>query len=422
MVELQILNKILAEQDDSILTRNSITDEFFPQYQDEFKFIQDHKQKYGKIPDKETFIANFNDFDFLNVEESEDYLVDTIREEHLFAKSTPILNKLAEMMQTNSCDAISYLKSVLPQLRIAGDNIGVDIIKSAKERYDEWKITHDNPDEHFIPSGFEELDDAIGGFHMGEELILLFARTGQGKTWVAVKMLEHSWKMNRIVGLVEPEMSAVKTGYRFDTLHKHISNTDLIRGNDIKGYDKYINRLSQSDIPFYVAHPHDFSDGKVTVTKLRDWVINKHIDFLAIDGISYMTDERRDKRDSKTDQLTHIAEDLMQLSIDLKIPVMVIAQSNREGTMKEDLDLENIRDSDGIAYNASLVLSVQQKEEGLQLAVNKSRNSSNHVKLMYMWEADTGQFSYIPDTSKGEDDVEKAENLRRRYNDEDGEY
>jgi hypothetical protein len=39
-----------------------------------------------------------------------------------------------------------------------------------------------------------------------------------------------------------------------------------------------------------------------------------------------------------------------------------------------------------------------------------------------MWEADTGQFSYIPDTSKGEDDVEKAENLRRRYNDEDGEY
>ena len=58
---------------------------------------------------------------------------------------------------------------------------------------------------HFIETGFKELDDVLGGFHLGEELVVIFARTGQGKTWVSLKMLEHIWKMNKRVGLLEPE-------------------------------------------------------------------------------------------------------------------------------------------------------------------------------------------------------------------------
>lgn len=421
MIELQIINRILADKNDSIIELNNITPDYFTDYQEEFEYIQEHKREYGNIPDVETFLAEFEDFEVIKVNESNEYLVKTFREEYLYKTAVPILIKMSDKLKVNSYDAVEYLKSNIDKLKIDGVTIGTDIISQANERLEVYKETRDNTESHFIPTGFKELDDVLGGFHKGEELVVIFARTGQGKTWVSVKMLEHMWKMNQRIGLLEPEMSAIRTGYRFDTLHKHISNSDLVRGNDVRGYERYISELSKSDIPFFVAHPKDFQR-KVTVSKLRSWVESNKLDALAIDGISYLTDERAQRGDSRTTQLTNISEDLMDLSEDLQIPVIIVCQSNREGAKNDYLELENIRDSDGISYNASLVLSVQQKEPGLQIAVKKSRNSSNNAKLTYLWDADIGKFEYIPSEDSGVNDSDQAEEIRRRYETTEEEY
>lgn len=424
MVELQILNKILKDKNTSILDLNDITRDYFNQYQEEYDYIIEHKQEYGNVPDLETFIAKFQEFDVVNVSESAEYLVNTFREEYLYSQSVPVLTKMAELLQTDAYSAVDYLKSKLPELKVGGAVKGTDIISQANERLEEYMETKKNQDTHFIGSGFEEIDADLGGWHKGEEFVVLFARTGQGKSWVLIKMLEHAWKVyNARVGLLEPEMSATKTGYRFDTVHQHISSQALYRGDDVQCYDKYIKKLASSnDTPFYVAHPRHFQK-KVTVSKLKSWCESNKLDILAIDGISYLLDERGKRGDNKTTQLTNISEDLMQLSIDLKIPVLAVVQSNREGTIKEDLQLENIRDSDGIGYNASIVLSIQQKEEGLQIQDVKARNAKVGIKWVYAWDTDKGIFDYIPQPEKGEEDEEKAENLRRRYHDrEEEEY
>ena len=148
---------------------------------------------------------------------------------------------------------------------------------------------------------------------------------------------------------------------------------------------------------------------------MKSWVENNNIDVLAIDGISYLRDQRYQRGDSKTVSLTNISEDLMDLSIDCGIPIIVVVQSNREGARNEDLELENIRDSDGIAFNASLVLSVQQKDDILQLGLKKSRNSRTGVKLSYLWDIDKGIFEYIPSENSNINDSERSEELRRRY-------
>lgn len=423
MVELQIINKVLKDKDTSLLDLNDITRDYFNQYQEEYDYIMEHKQEYGNVPDLETFIAKFQDFDVVNVSESTEYLVNTFREEYLYSQSVPVLTKMAELLQTDAYEAVNYLKAKIPELKIAGAVKGTDIISQAKERLEEWKETKDNQDTHFIASGFEEIDNDLGGWHKGEELVVLFARTGQGKSWVLIKMLEHAWKVYHAkIGLLEPEMSANKTGYRFDTVHQHISSKALYKGEDVQGYEKYINKLVDNETPFYVAHPRDFQK-KVTVSKLKSWCESNKLDILAIDGISYLQDERGKRGDNKTTRLTNISEDLMQLSIDLKIPVLVVVQSNREGTINEDLQLENIRDSDGIAYNASIVLSIQQKEEGLQIQNVKARNSKVGIKWVYAWDTDRGTFDYIPNPEKGKEDEEKSEDLRRRYHDkEEKEY
>lgn len=72
------------------------------------------------------------------------------------------------------------------------------------------------------------MDTIFKGFSRGEELVVLFARIGQGKSWILNKMLSHSWQIGYNVGLISPEMSATKIGYRFDTLVNHFSNKNLV--------------------------------------------------------------------------------------------------------------------------------------------------------------------------------------------------
>ena len=419
MTDLQILSRVLNNQDISLIRENNLDATYFVEYEDEFKYIQQHYNEYGQTPDKVTFLSKFPDFEIIVVEESDKYLIDTIREEHAYTVAAPVINRIAELMQEDTYAAFEYLQSQLPTLfATTSQSIGVDIIAQAQERYEEYKAMAENPEEYFIQTGFEQLDELLGGWHKGEELVVLFARTGMGKSWVLIKMLEHAWKMGSRVALLEPEMSASKTGFRFDTIFNHFSNKALTRGKKVDAYDNYIDKLQESNVPFIVAHPKDFNR-KVSISKLKTWIVDNKFDIVAIDGISYLMDERKERGDSITTQLTHISEDLMELSIELGIPIIVIAQSNRGGTITEEPELDNIRDSDGIAYNASVVISVAQIKDTdlVTLAVKKSRNGENNVKYRYHWNIDTGEFVYEENYEKQVDDTAEARPIRRKSED-----
>ena len=395
MVELQILSRVLKDKNLSLLTLNNITDDYFITYQSEYEFIRDHVHKYGNVPDKETFLAKFPEFTIVEVAETDKYLIDTFNEEHLYAKAVPVVNKIAELMQTDANAAIEYLGSQLENLKVRSAVMGTDIISQARKRYEEYEEMRANPERFQISTGFHQLDNIIGGWRRGEELVVMFARTGQGKSWLLIKSLQHAWRMGYRVGLIEPEMSDVKTGYRFDTLYGHLSNRSMVRGEDLPEYGAYISDLEKSQTPFFVVSPKEFNR-RITVSKLRSFIETNKIDILGIDGISYLTDERMRRGDNRTTQLTNISEDLMDLSIDLKVPIIVVAQSNREGAKEDSAPgLENIRDSDGIAYNCSVAISARQKDSKMELNVQKNRNGVTGDKLSYLWDIDTGNFTFV---------------------------
>lgn len=412
MTELQVLSRVLNQKSSAIIENNNITDDYFITYPDEYQFIKQHKEQFGNVPDKETFLARFPNFQIIDVQETDDFLIDTFNEEHLYSLTVPIINKVAELVQTDTRVAMEYLQAELPKLLMNNTHkIGTDIIKNSKERLEEYNNKKLNQEKFFIPTGFRELDNITGGLSCSEELVVIFARTGVGKSWVLIKILQNAWLEGNRVALLEPEMSANKTGYRFDTLNRNFSNLKLLRGIDEDGYDSYISDLEKNDTPFYILHPKDFAR-KVSVSKLKNFCRINKIDILGIDGISYLYDERKEKGDNRSTMLTNISEDLMDLSIELGIPVLVVCQSNREGAKEEDSpNIENIRDSDGIAYNASLIISAKQKEEGLQLSIKKNRNGKNGDSLIYTWDIDRGTFNYLPSHR------EESPQIEREYTD-----
>ena len=413
MVSLQILNRVISTKDISIITDNNLTIDYFLEYEDEYSFIKEHFDNYKNVPDTETFINKFPDFELLEVNESDRYLVDAIREEYLYSKSVPVIKKAAELLKSDANEASRYLQSELFNLTPNYTTPYVDIIHS-NSRVEMFEDKSNNKDKWFIPTGFEELDDIIYGWQCGEEFVVIFARTGIGKSWVLVKTVQHAWEIGKNVGYVSPEMSADKIGYRFDTLNNHFSNMALVRGDkskvSIDEYRQYNEKLAEHNNRILVSTPMDFNK-QVTVGKLRTFVQANNLDMLAIDGITYMTDERYKRGDNKTTSLTNISEDLMELSCELKIPILVVVQSNRGGTEKDTPDLEDIRDSDGIAHNATKVISLNQKEEALVMKIKKNRDGKIGDKLTYLWDIDLGEFTLLQSVDNSDNINTIKENL-----------
>ena len=118
-----------------------------------------------------------------------------------------------------------------------------------------------------------------------------------------------------------------------------------------------------------------------------------------------MADGRAGQRDPARLQLAHIAEDLFLLSSEYKIPVLGLAQANRQGASKEgETDapgLENIKESDDISHNSSKCIGMRQSSVGLVLDIIKNREGRVGDKLLYNWDIDVGHFAYIPTMSDG---------------------
>jgi replicative DNA helicase len=399
MVALQILNKVVQTHDYSIIEDNQLTEDYFLEYEDEYTFLKDHMKQYGNVPDKATFLAKFPDFDFIDVTESDRYLIQTIREEHLYYKSVPIVQQIAKLLKTDANAAAEYMIQSMRELQPNYNLGGTDIIAEAEKRYEAFIDRRDNQDKWFFTSGFPELDDVIHGIQRGEELFVIFARTNQGKSWILEKICTHIWEIGFNVGYISPEMGELSIGYRFDTLYRNFNNNELTRGSkdfDDKAYKDYVDELKHNKHKFMVATQNDF-DRKITVSKLKKWVQQYKLDMIAVDGITYLSDERYKRGDNKTTSLTNISEDLMGLSMELGIPVFVVVQANRSGVVdkeSEDMpELESIRDSDGISHNASIVLSIRQTGDGtLIMQVKKQRNGRVGDKIQYQWSPNIGEF------------------------------
>lgn len=140
MVTLQILNKVLQTSNPSIIIDNKLTNEYFPDYENEFDFIIGHLKKYKRVPDKETFLEMFPDFDLIEVNEPDRALLDTLEEEYLYSKLAVIITKSAELVKDNSLNAKAYLCSELKNLTSIKAATGTDIVAEAQNRLDIIKI------------------------------------------------------------------------------------------------------------------------------------------------------------------------------------------------------------------------------------------------------------------------------------------
>ena len=346
----------------------------------------------------------FPDFptDYSGASQNVEFLIYQLKELYVYNQLYAAVQDGQNRFPNDGIQLLGFLEDTIRDLRaILPVKQDYDLIAHAQERYDRYLQTANNP-QAFIPTGFVELDNLIGGWSKSGELAAFLARMGMGKTWLLIYSCIAAWRAGFRCGFISIEMGKDDIGYRMDTVLSGLSNSALRRGDavDMKDYARYLDMIKGKQ-GILLRSKKDF-DGHITPSKIQSWIKNQKLDIVYLDGIGYVESERRNAgTKSEASTITDVSEDLMAVSTDLGCPIIITVQANRGGADRtQNPGLENVRGSDGVGINASFVASIAYPDDShriLSLEVLKCRFGEMGGRFNYDWNPN---FGYIQ--SRGE--------------------
>ena len=420
MIQEQVLNKIIQDNDPSIITLNNLGSEYFSDYTDEFWFVKNHIDKYGKAPDMATFLNTFPDFQVIQVNEPTSYLLEELlkdKNKRFLAENYTRARQLIMENKIEEANAILKQASEMSTQFISIEP--VDILKDTS-RYDAYVDKIDNFDKYFIKTGFKELDDIIGGWDVNEELATIVARNGLGKSWVLFKCAAAAAQQGKNVGIYSGEMSETKVGYRIDTVLGNISNGALVHGGgSVKNeYKNFLEHL-QENVPgsIKILTPK-MINGPAGVNALRAFIEKEKLDILFIDQHSLLEDDRKAK--SPVEKASNISKDLKLLQVIKRIPIISVSQQNRTKIEDEGktFDTTQIAQADRIAQDSTVIIFIERKDDLMKLHLVKSRDNQNGAILTYRVDLNRGIWTIIPDENS-ENDTPIMDSEGNEYSEDD---
>lgn len=365
-----------------------------------------HHRDFGNVPDRETFVSEFPNFDVVEVTESDRYLVETIQEEYLYSKMVPFVHKIAELVKVDANQAVAFAQNELGKMKSLSPmfKVGADIVKNAISRHQDYEHRLEAKGLLGISTGIKELDDITHGWLPGEDFIVILGRTNEGKSWLLLFFLVVAWINGKKVLLYSGEMGEMIVGYRFDTLNGHFANTALMQGESALGEDKnptayknYLYELAKTERSFVVVTPKDLGGKRATVPVMNQLIEQYDPDIIGVDQISLMEDHRASKGQQERLSYTHIAEDLYLSSEKYRKPILAPSQANREAEKEKKGDdggktpeLHHASESDGVVQNATRVISMRTVDSTLKITVRKNRYGKRNQELLLLWDIDKG--------------------------------
>jgi replicative DNA helicase len=385
--EVQSINFIL---DNGI---SGFKSDYFVDCLEQFNFLKDFVEKYNQLPDKLTFIDKYPDFKIFVVHEPREALIPRLREEVFAKKLIPLYNKCSDMIADgDSITAANLLADKITQIKqsLADTTSSVDIT-DYNYKMSEYKKLKEGL--VLMKTGFQEFDDLFGGWS-NEDLVVIFARLGVGKSWIAIRYAYELVKQGKRVGFYAGEMAAEKLSLRLDSFNTGTSNFSLLMGQlSEEDYSDIAKRLSSLPGKMLVLTPQQLGNS-ASVDDIKNFIEAEKLDAIFIDQISLM---RRDGKKSTHDAISQIANELRVLQSIEQIPMFIVSQQNRSSLQDKEVGAEHIAQSDDIGQNATIAIALEYDKQTRLLTQNivKSRNSSV-AKFQYLWDIDKGRMRYIP--------------------------
>jgi replicative DNA helicase len=215
-----------------------------------------------------------------------------------------------------------------------------------------------------IHTGFQRINKYTGGYRE-QDLIILAARPGMGKTSKALKTALENIKNNVPVGFISGEMSMMQLTSRLIALDTNFHLNQIMKyGFEKSEYfvtlQNHVDRMKKYPLFVDDSGKMDISD---VVIVIKNWHRKYGVKLVIVDYVQLMSD--RSKKGTRTDELASVSRRLKLLAKELNITVILLAQVNRDcekrGTSKRPF-ISDIKDFGAGEQDADIIEFIYRPE------------------------------------------------------------
>jgi replicative DNA helicase len=209
-----------------------------------------------------------------------------------------------------------------------------------------------------LATGFVDLDRMTDGLH-GGEMIIIAARPSMGKTSLAMNIVEHvALELKVPVGVFSLEMSAASL-----ILRMMCSLARVNLGQIREGF------MSEADFPKLTSAAGRLSAAKLFIddtpglsilqlrARARRMAQQHDIKLFVIDYLQLLNSTAARARENRQQEIADISSGVKALAKELNVPVIVLAQLNREIEKERNRKprMSDLRESGSIEQDADLI-------------------------------------------------------------------
>jgi len=266
-----------------------------------------------------------------------------------------------------------------------------------------------------VTTGYKTIDRFNGGWQK-EDLIIVAARPGMGKTSFILKNILEIALLGDSVGIFSLEMSMNQLTSRILAINSNFKLKEITR-TGFKNDDQVIELLDVVDkmknLNIYVDDSACITPQQVLI-KARHWKRKFDIKALFIDYIQLMNSDS--KHGNREREIADTSRKFKQLAKELKIPVIALSQLSRavesRGGDKRP-KLSDLRESGAIEQDADSVIFIYRPDyydlkpdqevesSGANTEISFAKNRSGAVATRGIWwQGDKTRFSDVNDKRK----------------------
>ncbi len=228
-----------------------------------------------------------------------------------------------------------------------------------KVQSDLEKLSQSKGEVTGLATNFTEIDKVTSGLH-ANELIIIAARPAMGKTAFALNLATNMAVTNKkTVALFNLEMGAEQLVNRMFSSLGQIEGNKLKSGylehNDWKRVDEAVSLLAKSNM--YIDDTPGITIGEIRAKCRRLASSEKGLDIVIIDYLQLISGSAK-YAGNRQQEIAEISRSLKTLAMELKIPIIALAQLSRDVEKRQGDKrpiLSDLRESGSIEQDADIV-------------------------------------------------------------------
>ena len=244
------------------------------------------------------------------------------------------------------------------------------------------KNTLQKPD-YTLYTGITDLDKMICGLHK-QELTIIGARPGVGKTTLALQIAEHIAERGTETAIISLEMSDTQVIQKLISRRARINSYKMRMGTLETKELEQIGVVSAeiAELPIHlITKARTIQHIENIARKLKN---KNNLGLMVIDYIQLI--KNKGKFNSREQEVADITRTLKLLSLELNIPIIGLCQLNRNAARQEPT-LADLRESGAIEQDADNILFLYQEAESTETVVDIT------LKLAKQRAGETGKIS-----------------------------